>query len=243
MQDQWSKKLRKKLAQPLYLGILAKPRKKEMRRVIGYAGDPENGAAIQFYLIVDEEDGVIADISYQLFAPPLLLALAEITSELIMRKTYLQASRLSADLIDKEGRDHPFYPSFPEEGNSSVNLILCAVEEACEKCMDIPLTEESLQTPFSLQKGETFTLPSSWSKLDKKEKISLIDQLLTQEVRPYIELDAGGIEIIDLEEKKLIISYQGACTSCYAATGSTLSAIQQIIQAKIDPEMIVEPKL
>ena len=50
--------------------------------------------------------------------------------------------------------------------------------------------------------------------------------------------------LIDLKETgELIISYQGACTSCHASTGSTLSAIQKILRARVHPSLFVTPKL
>jgi NifU-like protein len=83
-----------------------------------------------------------------------------------------------------------------------------------------------------------------WKELPTKEKIALIEEIIDKEIRPYIELDAGGIQILNLiDEKELIIAYQGACTSCHSATGATLNAIAQILQARIDPELIVTPDL
>jgi NifU-like protein len=83
-----------------------------------------------------------------------------------------------------------------------------------------------------------------WEELSLKEKLSIIEQVIQTEIRPYIELDAGGIQIIDLSDThQLTIAYQGSCTSCHSATGSTLSAIQNILQAKVYPAIQVIPDL
>ncbi|MCP4265610.1 MAG: NifU family protein, partial [Candidatus Brocadiaceae bacterium] len=66
---------------------------------------------------------------------------------------------------------------------------------------------------------------------------------IDKEIRPYIELDAGGIQIHELKDFELFISYEGACTSCHAATGSTLSAIQNILKSRIHPDLFVTPLL
>lgn len=233
MWDHFSKKLKQHIDKPLYLGILKSPSQNEMRLVTGKA--EIKGATLIFYWQVDESDGIIVDASFQLFGPPLLLGLADITCELMMRKSYEQISRLKADLIEKQAAP------LTEQDYSYLNLILCAIDEAVQKCLDIPIDE--VQTPFALDDDEEFTLPPNWQNLPKAEKISHIENLLNKEVRPYIELDAGGIEIVDLENNELTISYQGACTTCYAATGSTLSAIQQIVRTKIDPAITVVPNL
>ena len=71
-----------------------------------------------------------------------------------------------------------------------------------------------------------------------KEKFSIIEQVVQTEIRPYIELGPGGIQIIDLSNShQLTIAYEGSCTSCHSATGSTLSAIQNILQAKVYHEI------
>jgi NifU-like protein len=55
-------------------------------------------------------------------------------------------------------------------------------------------------------------------------------------------LDAGGVTVVNLiNDKELLISYQGACTSCYSSIGATLSYIQQVIRAKIHPDITVVP--
>lgn len=63
-------------------------------------------------------------------------------------------------------------------------------------------------------------------------------------MRPYIALDAGGIEVINLiEDKQVIIAYQGSCTSCYSSIGTTLSYIQQTLRAKVHPDLVVIPDM
>ena len=68
--------------------------------------------------------------------------------------------------------------------------------------------------------------------------------ILDKDVRPYTELDAGGVELLNLiEDKEVIIAYQGTCTSCHSATGATLSYIQQVLKAKVHPDIFVTPNL
>lgn len=242
MWEQYSKKLLEKIDRPLFEGILPTSTHEGMRRVEATVGALSLGFCAKLYLLVDETDGVIVDLSYTLFGPPLMQGVLEILSDLIIRKTYKQASRLSADLIEKNARDKKDRIAFPEEGNSILNQVICLIDEAVEQCQDIAIPEEAIKTPFSLEDSE-IERPDNWEELSSKDKIAFIDLLLNKEVRPYIELDEGGVEILDLDNNILTISYQGACTSCYAATGSTLSAIQQIISAKVDAKISVVPKM
>jgi len=83
-----------------------------------------------------------------------------------------------------------------------------------------------------------------WVDLTIKQKIALIEEVVASDIRPYIELDAGNVQILNLlNDREVIIAYQGSCTSCFSATGTTLSYIQQILRAKLHPELIVIPDL
>jgi len=96
---------------------------------------------------------------------------------------------------------------------------------------------------LDLEKGESREWPG-WQELTKQQKIEVIKDVIVKEIQPYIELDAGGVEVLDLiGQREVIIAYSGSCTTCYSATGATLSAIQQILRAKVWRDLIVTPKL
>ncbi len=159
-----------------------------------------------------------------------------------LRKTYDQALRLTAELIDKQVRDKTEIPAFPKEAFSYLNLVLDAATHAAEQCLDIPFAEQFIPTPLDPQNfGDGNGYPG-FKELNKDQKIAVIEHIIASDIRPYIELDAGGIEVLDLvDDRELTIAYQGACTSCHSATGTTLNAIQEILRAKVDPALTVIP--
>jgi NifU-like protein len=76
------------------------------------------------------------------------------------------------------------------------------------------------------------------------QKLQVLEKVMDQQVRPYIALDGGGVEVINLlNDREVIISYQGNCTSCFSAVGATLSYIQQVVKAKVHPSLVVVPNL
>jgi NFU1 iron-sulfur cluster scaffold homolog, mitochondrial len=66
-----------------------------------------------------------------------------------------------------------------------------------------------------------------------------INQVLDEKVRPGLAGDGGGLEIIALNDKKLLISYQGACGSCPSSIGGTMMAIEYMLKEDVDPEIEV----
>ncbi len=66
-----------------------------------------------------------------------------------------------------------------------------------------------------------------------------INQVLDERVRPGLASDGGGLEIVGLNDKKLLISYQGACGSCPSSVGGTMMAIEYMLKEEVDPEIEV----
>jgi NFU1 iron-sulfur cluster scaffold homolog, mitochondrial len=65
-----------------------------------------------------------------------------------------------------------------------------------------------------------------------------INQMLDEQVRPYLLADGGGLKIIALDGNRLKVHYQGACGTCPTATSGTLYAIESMVK-RIDPEIQV----
>lgn len=234
----FSKKLREKIDRLRYVGFFTAElaEEKNMRLVTGRA---EN---LHLYWLVDETDGIIADATFQAFGPIGLIAAAEIGSELILRKNYDQTSRLSAELIDRHVRDKKDIPAFPKECYSYLNAVLSAIDQAVQQCLDIPFVASYDITPIENDFGEIPGGIAGWEQFSHTQKLKIIEEVLDKEIRPYVELDAGGVSIINLkDEREVVISYEGSCTSCHSSTGSTLSAIQQILKARVHPSLFVTP--
>ncbi len=243
--SRFSRKLSHRIETPRHVGnyVSEGAQARGMRLAVGREGEVHEGHALALYLLVDESDGIIADAKFEAFGPTALIGAAEIACELLIRKNYDQARRLSADLIDKQVRDKNDEHAFPDDVSVYLNLVLFAIEEAAMQCMDIPLSDVYVPTPVAISSESNEGYPG-WKDLSQKQKIALIEEVIASDIRPYIELDAGGIQIVNLiEDRELIISYQGSCTTCHSATGSTLTAIQQILRAKVSPDLVVIPDL
>ena len=80
-----------------------------------------------------------------------------------------------------------------------------------------PLVASPIPSVGAAEEGEKL----DWAVLTKEEKLSAICSAIATEIQPYIALDTGGIEVLDLQkDREVLIAYQGACTSCPSATGA-----------------------
>jgi NifU-like protein len=245
--SRFSKKVILRIDLPYCIGFFTEEdaSQRDLHLAHGAAGAIAEGNRIEFFWLVDKTDGVIIDSRFQAFGNTALVGAAEIACELVVGKNYDQAKRITADLIDKHVREKPDIPSFPEETFGHINLVIDAIEAACEKCTQLPLAEAYVAPPVTGHEIKVIEggYPG-FMELSLKKKLAVIEEVLNREVRPYIELDAGGITVLNLvDDKEVIISYSGSCTSCHSATGATLSYIQQTLRAQVHPDLIVTPDL
>jgi NifU-like protein len=241
----YSRKLTNKIMNPRSVGVFREEESlaRGMRLVIGEAGKIEDGNIVRLYWLVDKEDGQIVDAKFQILGQSALIGAAEAACQLCIRKNYDQASRLTTDLIDKELRDKSDEPAFPHETFPHLNLILEAIDVAKAQCTDLPLPTSYIAPPMPVGPQDILLggYPG-WLELSLEKKIAVIEKVLDDDVRPYISLDAGGVEIVNLVgDREVVISYQGTCTSCYSSVGTTLSYIQQTLRNKVHPNLVVIP--
>jgi len=210
---------------------------------VGQGGEMDLGNNIFFYLLIDKEDGACIDCRYLLFGQTALIAAAEAIAELAVGKNYSQLLKVSADLVDRQLRDKQDKPSFPKEAYPHINLCLDALFDAAQTCSGIALPEAytALQTADDLlEEGGCL----GFETLSLKEKISVLERVLDQDIRPYIALDDGGVDILNVKEPfEVLISYKGSCTSCFSSIGATLSYIQQTLRKKVHPSIVVTPDI
>lgn len=204
---------------------------KNMRLCQSHLGTKEEGREVKLSLLIDEEDGVISDTQTEIFGPPTLHEAASVLESELLRKNYMQARRIVSDLI---GKKMALIPS-PKD----LNLLIDSIDRATETCMDIPI-EDIYVAPPDMENGERSEYPG-WESLTNEQKKKVLQEVIERDVRPYAELDAGGVDILKVEDNRVTIAYSGNCTSCFSATGATLDAIGNILRHKVYPDLMVIP--
>lgn len=81
---------------------------------------------------------------------------------------------------------------------------------------------------------------SDFLKLKVDEQVNLINEALSEQVLMALEMDGGGMEIMDIEGTDILIRYYGACGGCPISESGTLVFIQNTLQEKIDSRIQVK---
>lgn len=90
-----------------------------------------------------------------------------------------------------------------------------------------------------MNKGKTVK-KKDFLKLGVDDQVLLINEALSEQVYTVLEMDGGGMEIMDIEGTDVLIRYYGACANCPIGESGTLLYIQNTLQEKVDPRIQVK---
>ena len=79
--------------------------------------------------------------------------------------------------------------------------------------------------------------PSTMSDEDRA-RLDRINEILDDQIRPYLQNDGGDLYVVGLEGNKLSVHYQGACGSCPSSLSGTLTGIENLVR-QIEPDIEV----
>src|SRR5512140_2845460 len=73
---------------------------------------------------------------------------------------------------------------------------------------------------------------------EDQQRLYMINGLLDEQIRPYLQGDGGDLHVLGLEGNRLTVHYQGACGSCPSSMSGTLVSIEQLLKT-IEPDIEV----
>jgi Fe-S cluster biogenesis protein NfuA len=71
-----------------------------------------------------------------------------------------------------------------------------------------------------------------------RARLDRINEILDEQVRPYLQGDGGDLYVLGLEGNRLTVHYQGACGSCPSSISGTLAGIESLVR-QIEPDIEV----
>jgi NifU-like protein len=122
----------------------------------------------------------------------------------------------------------------------------------CSSCLadiDDLIAEVAAQKAQTVAMANSVTHPSrsggvstavSTRPLTNLQKITLIQQILEEEVKPVLAEDGGDVELFDVSGNLVQVILKGACGSCSSSTATLKIAIEARLQERISPDIIVE---
>lgn len=99
-------------------------------------------------------------------------------------------------------------------------------------------TQAHSTQPYSTQAH--FTPANPGTVLTMVQKITRIQQVIEQEIRPQLLADGGDVQLHDVEGDRVLVKLQGACTSCSSSADTLKYAIEAQLQHHVLPSLRVE---
>ncbi|MDB2562434.1 NifU family protein [Sulfurimonas sp.] len=80
-----------------------------------------------------------------------------------------------------------------------------------------------------------------FEKMTLVQKINIIDKVIDEKIREFLQADNGDLDLIDVRENNgltdVYISYVGACGSC-ESSGGTLTSMIRILNGQLETDTI-----
>ena len=84
------------------------------------------------------------------------------------------------------------------------------------------------------------SVPRRGGKLTNIEKIQLIQQTINEQIRPPLRADGGDIELVDVEENKVIVAFRGMCAQCKLADVTMKDVVEAKLREFVSKDLYVE---
>jgi len=72
------------------------------------------------------------------------------------------------------------------------------------------------------------------------QKIKLIEDALSREVRPELKKDGGDIELIDVDGNRVMVALRGRCATCTASEVTLKHYVESKLRELVTPDLVVE---
>jgi NifU-like protein len=82
--------------------------------------------------------------------------------------------------------------------------------------------------------------PRRPGKLTNIQKIQLIQQTINEQIRPALRAHGGNIELIDVEDDKVIVAFRGMCSQCMLAEYTMKDLVEAKLKEFVSDALFVE---
>ena len=76
--------------------------------------------------------------------------------------------------------------------------------------------------------------------LTNLQKITLIQQVIDAEIKPFLALDGGDVELYDVDGDNVKVQLKGACGTCSGSLATLKYAIEAKLRDRVSPTLVVE---
>lgn len=76
--------------------------------------------------------------------------------------------------------------------------------------------------------------------LTNVQRMQRVMRVLSEDIRPALKKDGGDIELVDINDKVVIVALQGMCSHCPSSRMTLERLVQETLRRKVEPDLIVQ---
>ncbi|MBQ4337138.1 MAG: Fe-S cluster assembly protein NifU [Lentisphaeria bacterium] len=112
----------------------------------------------------------------------------------------------------------------------------CKAGGACGACL-----EEIQQILDDLWAAAPAPAPAvDFMALPLVQRVMKIQEIIDKEIKPLLEQDGGGIELVDLQGSRVTVRLRGRCAGCPASGATLKHTVEDKLREFLSPELTVE---
>ncbi len=205
---------------------------------------------MKLYWLVDPVEDRVYSAKFFAYGGKVSLGMGETLCQMVKGLTIPEACSLTGNDVESSLRDNPDEPAVPENklaAFSAVDELLKQVSENYPEAKALAQATSTAKEKAGEGDGESSMeklsmMEQAWLALDPEQQIQQVNLVLDEKVRPALMADGGNVLVQKvIDNKKIIIQYQGACGSCGSSVGGTLAFIEQNLRNAIYNELVVVP--
>ncbi len=104
----------------------------------------------------------------------------------------------------------------------------------CGKCHD------RIQEIIDSVRGAPRLVPLQPRVLTNLQKIKLIEESIKREINPTLNMDAGRLELVDVDGNRVMVRLGGSCASCAKSHITLKHYVESKLRELVSPELVVE---
>jgi NifU-like protein len=104
----------------------------------------------------------------------------------------------------------------------------------CGKCHD------RIQEIIDQILGAPRLVPIRPRALTNLQKIKLIEESIAREINPTLNMDAGRLELVDVDGNRVMVRLGGSCASCAKSHITLKHYVENKLRELVSPELVVE---
>ena len=114
------------------------------------------------------------------------------------------------------------------------------IEEVTTEQKQIKVEQEkSVEVATAMATAKQDSTTQTKRTLTNLQKITLIQRVIDQEIRPILAEDGGDMELFDIEGDVVKVILKGACSGCASSTETLKLAIEATLQDRVLPTLTV----